>query len=129
MQISQSHWTSAGRLGLTPPDSLKRTDGWIDDGRLEAFKLLGYGDGRHNHAIAYESGLVWAERHEKIDMVDILDIIIENLVSKFEIEVPEDFDWDDLDSWVKVSQEIAEFLTAYREEILEKNLKSYTFDW
>lgn len=110
------------------PDSLKNTGGWIDDGRLEAFKLLGYG-GRHNEAIAHEGGLVWAERYERIDMVDILETILENLVDKFNVEIPDDFDWDDVDGYKEVSPEIHDFLSAYREELLEKNLKSFRFDW
>lgn len=119
------------QLWLDAPDSLKNTGGWFSDGRLEAFKLLGYGTDKYsrNEAIAYEGGLVWAERHQVINMVDILESILDCLTEKFEADLPDDFDWDDLDGWHKYSQEAGEFLDAYREELLQKNLLSYRFDW
>ena len=118
------------QLWLDAPDSLKNTGGWISDGRLEAFKLLGYGTGAYsrNEAISYEGGLVWAERHQVINMVDILQGLLEGLADKLEVELPEGFDWDDLDGWRQHSEEAGEFLDAYREELLAKNLLSYHYD-
>lgn len=120
--------TQRWQLWLDAPDSLKNTGGWISAGRLEAFKLLGYG-GRHNEAISYEGGMVWAERHQTIDMVDILEGMLECLADKLEVDLPDDFDWDDLDGWRQHSEEAGEFLDAYREELLQKNLLSYRYDW
>lgn len=113
---------------LDAPDSLKNTGGWISDGRLECFKLIGYG-GRHNEAIQYEGGLIWAERYQTIDMVDIIENLLESLLDKFDITLSDDFDWDDLDGYKDLCPEMHEFFIAYREELLAKNLKSFKFDW
>jgi hypothetical protein len=113
---------------LDAPDSLKNTGGWISSGRLECFKLLGY-DGHRNEAIAYEDGLVWAERYQTIDMVDIIESILERLLDKFDVTLPDDFDWDNLDGYVTLCPEMHKFLVAYREELLAKNLKAFLFDW
>jgi hypothetical protein len=113
---------------LDAPDSLKNTDGWISDGRLEAFKLIGYGD-HYNDAIAYEDGLVWAERYQTIDMVDIIGNLLESLLDKFDVTLPDDFDWGNLDGYASICPEMYEFFVAYREELLAKNLKSFKFDW
>lgn len=112
---------------IDAPDSLKRTSGWISDGRLEAFKLIGYGD-RHNDAIQYEGGLIWAERYQTINMVYIIDSLIESLLDRYEIEPPEDHDWNDMDAYETLCPELHEFFIAYREEPLEKNLLSFKFD-
>lgn len=116
------------QVWLDAPDSLKNTGGWISDGRLKAFELIGYG-GRRGEAIAYEDGLIWAERYQTIDMVDSIEYILESLLGKFEVELPEDFVWDNLDGYVELCPELHEFLVAYREELLEKNLLSFKFDW
>ena len=113
---------------LDAPDSLKNTGGWIRDGRLKAFELIGYG-GRHEEAISYEGGLVWAERYQTIDMVRIIENLLESLLDQFEVDLPEDFDWDDLEAYATLCPEIHEFFIAYREELLEKNLKSFKYDW
>lgn len=116
------------QVWLDAPDSLKHTNGYISEGRLEAFKLLGYGD-RRNEAIQSEDGLVWADRYQTINMVDIIENILESLLDKFEVGYDEDFDYDNLDGYSEKCPEIQEFLNAYREELLEKNLLSYSYDW
>lgn len=116
------------QVWLDAPDSLKRTSGWISDGRLEAFKLLGYG-GRHNEAIQYDGGMVWAERYQTINMVDIIENIIETALYKFEVPYDESFDYENLDGYGEKCPEIQEFFDAYREELLAKNLLSYKYDW
>lgn len=114
------------------PNSIKDTSGWISAGRLECFRLLGY---EPRDAIAYEGGLVWAERYETFVMPDLLDSIIESycegdaIVEELE-ELGITIDWDqDYDDIIAKSPRLSAFVVAYKEEVLAANLHSFCFDW
>lgn len=111
------------------PESLKNTGGWVSDGRLDAFKLL-MKDPRD--AIGYDGTLMHAERYETVTLAGdyTMECLVEYLLDRFEITIEDDeFDWGDLDAIGGLHPEIGEFLTAYREELLAKNLYSFTYDW
>ena len=113
-------------MWLNSPVSIKNTNGWCGDGRLEAFRILGVNP---DYAIAYEGSLYQAERCQTINMVEVLDCVIENyLYNHWPCGVSEDdADWE-LDVIPKVP-ELVEFIKAYKEEVLKFNLHSYTYDW
>ena len=111
------------------PESLKNTGGWIGDGRLDAFKLL-MDDPRD--AIGYDGTLMHAERYETVTLAGdyTMECLVEYLLDRFEITIEDDeFEWGDLDAIGGLHPEIGEFLTAYREELLAKNLYSFIYDW
>lgn len=119
-------------MWLAAPNSVKVTHEWISAGRLECFRLLGY---EPRDAIAYEGGLVWAERHQTFVMPELLDSIIESycegdaIVEELE-ELGLTIDWDqDYDDIIAKSPRLSAFVVAYKEEALAANLHAFEYDW
>ena len=110
------------------PESLKNTGGWVSDGRLDAFELIGV---NKRDAIGYEGTLIHAERYETVTLAGdyTMECLIETILDRYDITPPDDFDWGDWDAYGQLDSEIGEFFTAYREELLAKNLHSFKFDW
>lgn len=110
------------------PDSLKKTNGWISDGRFEAFKILGW---EQRTCIGYD-GPLYAERYETLTTEGILESVMESFPENYE-DWPEGFDFDnfswDEDELFKLIPQLGEFVLAFKEEVLQKNIHSFKYDW
>lgn len=115
------------------PVSIKGTSGWCSDGHLEAFNILGCNP---RDAMGYDGKYIHAERYTTWTMTEVLDYIVE---SYFDYDgnrdfdkFPEDIDWDEFDwgasSWPEFPV-FSEFVTAFKEEVLAKNIHSFRYDW
>jgi hypothetical protein len=110
------------------PDSIKGNGGWISDGRLEAFSILGWNP---RDAIAYD-GPIYAERYETFTMEGILECVKENWFDCGNEVEGESYNWDDHDFGVDAWEDfpvLTAFITAFKEEVLRKNIQSFKYDW
>lgn len=118
---------------LLAPCCVKGNSGWCSDGRLEAFRIL---DIEPRDAICYDGKYVNVERYETVHMESALESIKETFFDydggrDFD-KIPEGFDWDsfnfELDSWEEFPV-LSEFIIAFKEEVLAKNIESFKYDW
>lgn len=115
------------------PKAIKGNGGWCSDGRLEAFNIL---DCKPRDAIGYDGKYVRLERYETCSMEGMLDMITESFFDYDEDrdfdKIPEGFNWDDFDfgaeSWPEFPV-LSEFIVAFKEEVLRKNIQSFKYDW
>ena len=115
---------------LLAPSSLKDNNGYISSGRLEAFRILGV-DPRD--AICNDGPFIYAERYQTFDMANLLERVIEAWTESGN-EVDDDYDWGEFapDDEVLLARDfplLSEFIVAYKEEVLRKNLESFKYDW
>lgn len=121
------------RFWTLAPSAIKGNNGWISAGRLEAFRIL---ECEPRDAIGYDGTYMNAERYETITMEGLLDRIKEGFFDWDENrdfdKIPEGFNWDDFDfeanSWPEFPV-LSEFIVAFKEEVLRKNIQSFKYDW
>lgn len=118
---------------MLAPSSIKGNDGWCSDGRLDAFNIL---ECPPRDAIGYDGRYMNIERYETVTMDGMLECIKECYFDydggrDFD-KNPEDMDWDNFDfeadSWPEFPR-LSEFITAFKEEVLAKNIESFKYDW
>lgn len=115
------------------PISIKGTGGWCSDGYLEAFNVLGC---KPRDAIGYDGKYMRVDRYETVTMAGMLECITESYFDWDEgrdfDKFPEGMNWDGFDfgadSWPEFPV-LSEFIAAFKEEVLAKNIHSFKYDW
>lgn len=121
------------RFWQLAPESIKGTNGWCSEGHLDCWRIL---ECEPRDAVGYDGKYISVERYETLTMAGMLDSVKDCFFDwdggrDFD-KLPEDKDWDDFDfeadSWPEFPV-LSEFIVAFKEEVLAKNIHSFKYDW
>lgn len=112
---------------LMTPDELKGSYGWISDGRLKAFEVIGVED-----PTEYEGMFYW-DRYQTQDYADYLTHALETITDSEEGEYGVESPWrrneDCIEDWIERNPTVKEFVRQFKEEVLASGLIGFKYDW